>query len=102
MNDLVCIANRVIIKLHDYSKENRLAIFVPQTKLTPKKIFWSLDLEKRKAEELQDKTPPFRKIVAATMYPPNTPIHLVPLTLLTECKTLISIYILCQLFAHTN
>ena len=29
MKDPKCIANRVIIKPHDYSEENRLAIFVP-------------------------------------------------------------------------
>nr|GEZ00224.1 hypothetical protein [Tanacetum cinerariifolium] len=59
----------------------------------------SLDLEKRKVEELEANTPSLRKLAAATVYPPNTPAHLVPRTLPTKCKTVISIFVLNQLFA---
>ena len=55
-------------------------------------------MEKRKIEALLENSPPL-KIAAATVYPPNTPMHLVPLTLPTTCKTVISNYVLCQLFA---
>ena len=54
-------------------------------------------MEKRKTEELLKNSP--LKIAAAMVYPPNTPLHLVPLTLPTRCKTVISIYVLSQLFA---
>ncbi|GKG06269.1 hypothetical protein Tco_0326355, partial [Tanacetum coccineum] len=40
----------------DYSKENYLATFTPQTQLTPGQIFWSKDVLKMKAEALKEKT----------------------------------------------
>ncbi|GJT63398.1 retrovirus-related pol polyprotein from transposon TNT 1-94 [Tanacetum coccineum] len=99
MNDPECVAKRVKIIPPNYSKENFLATFTPQTQLTPEQVFWSLDLEKRKAEELKANTPPLRKLAAAMVYPPNTPAHLVPRTLPTKCKSVISIFVLNQLFA---
>nr|GEW74331.1 hypothetical protein [Tanacetum cinerariifolium] len=99
MNDRECVAKRVKIIPPNYSKENLLATFTPQTQLTPKQVFRSLDLEKRKAEELKANTPPLRKLAAVTVYPPNTPAHLVPRILHTECKTIISIFVLNKLFA---
>jgi hypothetical protein len=75
-----------------------LTVFAPQTKLTPEQIFWPLDIEKMKAEELKAKTP--QKFTTPTVYPPNTSMHLVQLALPTQCKTLISIYVICQLFAE--
>ncbi|GKC04844.1 retrovirus-related pol polyprotein from transposon TNT 1-94 [Tanacetum coccineum] len=99
MNDPECVAKRVKIMPPNYSKENFLATFTPQTQLTPEQVFWSLDLEKRKAEELKANTPPLRKLAAAMVYPPNTPGHLVPRTLPTKCISVISIFVLNQLFA---
>nr|GEU33635.1 hypothetical protein [Tanacetum cinerariifolium] len=87
MNDPECVAKIVKIIPPNYSKENFLAMFTPQTQLTPEQVFWSLDPEKRKAEELKANTPPLRKLVVTTVYPPNTPTHLVPITLPTKCKT---------------
>ncbi|GJZ45894.1 retrovirus-related pol polyprotein from transposon TNT 1-94 [Tanacetum coccineum] len=52
MNDSACVENRVITP-PNYSKENFMATFTPQTQLTPEQVFWSLDLAKRKAEELK-------------------------------------------------
>nr|GEW07419.1 integrase, catalytic region, zinc finger, CCHC-type, peptidase aspartic, catalytic [Tanacetum cinerariifolium] len=40
----------------DYSKENYLATFTPQTQLTPKNIFWSKDALKIKAKALKEQT----------------------------------------------
>nr|GEW29401.1 hypothetical protein [Tanacetum cinerariifolium] len=99
INDHECVAKRVKIIPPNYSKENFLATFTPRTQLTPEQVFWSLDLEKRKAKQLKANTPPLRKLAAATVYPPNTPAHLVLKTLPTKCKTVISIFVLNQLFA---
>ena len=97
MKDPKCIKKRVNIKPHNYYEQNRLTVFAPQTKLTPEQIFWSLDAEKMKTEELKAKTP--LKFATPTVYPPNTPMHLVQLALPTQCKTLISMYVIYQMFA---
>ncbi|GJX06899.1 hypothetical protein Tco_0194831 [Tanacetum coccineum] len=83
----------------NYSKENFLATFTPQNQLTHEQVFWSLYLEKRKAEVLKANTPPLRILPTATVYPPNTPVHLVHKTLPTKCQTVISIFVLNNLFA---
>ncbi|GJU85850.1 retrovirus-related pol polyprotein from transposon TNT 1-94 [Tanacetum coccineum] len=62
----------------DYSKENYLATFTPQTQLTPEQIFWSKDVLKMKAKALKEQTKTSRPIKALTVYPPNTPAKLVP------------------------
>lgn len=49
-----------------------------------------------KAEELKAKVP--QKVATPMVYPPNTPMHLVQLSLPTQCKTLIGIYVLCEMF----
>ncbi|GJT53828.1 hypothetical protein Tco_0988882 [Tanacetum coccineum] len=82
----------------NYSKENFLATFTPQTQLTPEQVFWSIDLEKRKAEELKANTPPLPVLPPATVYPPNTPVHLVPRTLPTTSQVNIGLYVITQLF----
>nr|GEU33046.1 retrovirus-related Pol polyprotein from transposon TNT 1-94 [Tanacetum cinerariifolium] len=51
MKDLECVKKNVKIAPHDYSKENYLATFTPQTQLTPEQISWSTDLIKMKAEK---------------------------------------------------
>ncbi|GJX63175.1 integrase, catalytic region, zinc finger, CCHC-type containing protein [Tanacetum coccineum] len=54
-----------------------MATFTPQTQLTPEQVFWSLDLAKRKAEELKANATPLPVLPPATVYPPNTRPHLV-------------------------
>ncbi|GJU75660.1 retrovirus-related pol polyprotein from transposon TNT 1-94 [Tanacetum coccineum] len=76
MNDPVCVEKRIKYIPPNYSKENFLATFTPQTQLTPEQVFWSIDLQKRKAEELKANNPPLPVLPPATMYPPNTPVHL--------------------------
>nr|GEV81581.1 hypothetical protein [Tanacetum cinerariifolium] len=60
----------------NYSKENFIATFTPQTVLSPKQVFWSKDLLKQKAKALKAKTPPLKVLPPATLYPPNNPVHL--------------------------
>ena len=96
MKDPKCITHNVIVKPHDYYEENRITVFAPQTKLKPEQVFWPLDVEKMKVDELKAKIP--QKFATPTVYPPNTPMHLVQLSLPTQCKTLISRYVLCQMF----
>ncbi|GJV38252.1 retrovirus-related pol polyprotein from transposon TNT 1-94 [Tanacetum coccineum] len=98
MNDSACVEKRVNITPPNYSKENFMATFTPQTQLTPEQVFWSLDLEKRKAEELKANAPPLPVLPPATVYPPNTPVHLVPRTLPTTSQVNIGLYVITQLF----
>ncbi|GJT63368.1 hypothetical protein Tco_1006901 [Tanacetum coccineum] len=98
MNDPVCVEKRIKYIPPNYSKENFLATFTPQTQLTPEQVFWSIDLEKRKAEELKANTPPLPVLPPATVYPPNTPVHLVPRTLPTTSQVNIGLYVITQLF----
>ncbi|GJT03430.1 hypothetical protein Tco_0824599 [Tanacetum coccineum] len=98
MNDSACVEKRVNITPPNYSKENFMATFTPQTQLTPEQVFWSLDLAKRKAEELKANAPPLPVLPPATVYPPNTPVHLVPRTLPTTSQVNISLYVITQLF----
>ncbi|GJS73912.1 hypothetical protein Tco_0706753 [Tanacetum coccineum] len=76
INDSACVEKRVNITPPNYSKENFMATFTPQTQLTPEQVFWSIDLEKCKAEELKVNAPPLPVMPPATVYPPNTPVHL--------------------------
>ncbi|GJW38809.1 hypothetical protein Tco_0064654 [Tanacetum coccineum] len=59
MNDSASVEKRLKIIPSNYSKENFMATFTPQTQLTPEQVFWSLDLDKQKAEELKANTPTF-------------------------------------------
>ncbi|GJY43691.1 retrovirus-related pol polyprotein from transposon TNT 1-94 [Tanacetum coccineum] len=72
------------IRPPDYSKENYLATFTPQTQLTPEQIFWSKDVLKMKTKALKEQTKASRPIKALTVYPPNTPATLVPRVLPTK------------------
>ncbi|GJT02094.1 retrovirus-related pol polyprotein from transposon TNT 1-94 [Tanacetum coccineum] len=76
MNDSACVEKRVNVTPPNYSKENFMATFTPQTQLTPEQVFWSLDLAKQKAEELKANATPLPVLPPATVYPPNTPAHL--------------------------
>ncbi|GJR54645.1 hypothetical protein Tco_1405166 [Tanacetum coccineum] len=98
LNDPVCVEKRIKCIPPNYSKENFLATFTPQTQLTPEQVFWSLDLAKRKAEELKANAPPLPVLPPVTVYPPNTPVHLVPRTLPTTSQVNISLYVITQLF----
>ncbi|GKB17066.1 retrovirus-related pol polyprotein from transposon TNT 1-94 [Tanacetum coccineum] len=92
MNDSICVEKRVNITPPNYSKENFMATFILQTQLTPEQVFWSLDLAKRKAEELKANATPLPVLPPATVYPPNTPAHLVPRTLPTTSQVNIGLY----------
>ncbi|GJW38803.1 retrovirus-related pol polyprotein from transposon TNT 1-94 [Tanacetum coccineum] len=98
MNDSACVEKRVNITPPNYSKENFMATFTPQTQLTPEQVFWSIDLEKRKAKELKANALPLPVLPPATVYPPNTPVHLVPRTLPTPSQVNIGLYVITQLF----
>ncbi|GJU39737.1 retrovirus-related pol polyprotein from transposon TNT 1-94, partial [Tanacetum coccineum] len=67
LNDPVCVEKGIKCIPPNYSKENFLATFTPQTQLTPEQVFWSLDLAKRKAEELKAKAPPLPVLPPATV-----------------------------------
>ncbi|GJT50282.1 hypothetical protein Tco_0976439 [Tanacetum coccineum] len=70
---------------HDYSKENLHSNLTHhREQLTPEQIFWSKDLLKMKAEALKEQTTASRPIKALTVYPPNTPVTLVPSLLPTK------------------
>ncbi|GJW45111.1 hypothetical protein Tco_0073910 [Tanacetum coccineum] len=78
-----CVENKVRIAPPDYSKENLLATFAPQRNLTPEQIFWSIDNNDRKKAETSVPKP----LSALTVYPPNTPVKLVPRVLPTKSVT---------------
>ncbi|GJX82487.1 retrovirus-related pol polyprotein from transposon TNT 1-94 [Tanacetum coccineum] len=61
------------------------------------KMNGSVCVEKR-AEELKANTPPLPVLPPATVYPPNTPVHLVPRTLPTTSQVNIGLYVITQLF----
>ncbi|GJY71555.1 hypothetical protein Tco_0475258 [Tanacetum coccineum] len=70
----LCVEHKVKFAPPDYSKENYLAIFAPQRDLTPEQIFWSKDENDRKKAETSVPKP----LSTPTVYPPNTPVKLVP------------------------
>nr|GEY38574.1 hypothetical protein [Tanacetum cinerariifolium] len=51
-----------------------------------------------KADDLKDRTPPLPVLPLATVYPPNTPVHLVPRILPTTSQVNIGLYVITQLF----
>ncbi|GKE40690.1 hypothetical protein Tco_1464095 [Tanacetum coccineum] len=77
MNDPVCVEKKIKIIPPNYSKENFLATFTPQTQLTPEQVFWSKDLLKQRVEDLKTNSPPLLILPPAIVYLPNTPVHLV-------------------------
>ena len=95
MKDPKRIKKCVNIMPHNYYNENILTVFAPQSKVTPEQVYWPLDVEKMKAGELKAKTP--LMFATPTVYPPNPPMYLVQLALPTQCKTLISMYVLYQI-----
>ncbi|GKA62478.1 retrovirus-related pol polyprotein from transposon TNT 1-94 [Tanacetum coccineum] len=87
MQSPLCVENKIRISPPDYSKENLLATFAPQRNLTPEQIFWSIDDNRKKAETLARKP-----ISTLTVYPPNTPVKLVPRILPTKSQVKINLY----------
>ncbi|GJQ92970.1 hypothetical protein Tco_0004109 [Tanacetum coccineum] len=96
MQSPLYVENKVRIAPPDYSKENLLATFAPQRNLTPEQIFWSIDNNNRKKAETLAPKP----ISALTVYPPNTPVKLVPRILPTKSQVKINLYVLTQLFTE--
>nr|GEY69061.1 hypothetical protein [Tanacetum cinerariifolium] len=76
MNDHVCVEKRAKITPPNYSKENFMGTFTPQTQLTPEQVFCSKEINAKKADDLKARTLPLPVLPPATMYPPNTPVHL--------------------------
>nr|GEV09662.1 hypothetical protein [Tanacetum cinerariifolium] len=98
MNDHVCVEKRVKITPPNYSKETFMATFTPHTQLTPEQVFWSKEINDKKADDLKARTPPLRVLLPMTVYPPNTHVHLVPRTLPTTSQVNIGLYVITQLF----
>ncbi|GJS91233.1 hypothetical protein Tco_0773869 [Tanacetum coccineum] len=67
-----------------------------QRNLTPEQIFWSIDDNNRKKAATLAPKP----ISALTVYPPNTPVKLVPRILPTKSQVKINLYVLTQLFTE--
>ncbi|GJY20127.1 hypothetical protein Tco_0392693 [Tanacetum coccineum] len=80
MKSPLCVENKIRIAPPDYSKENLLATFAPQRNLTPEQI---IDNNDRKKAETSVPKP----LSALTVYPPNTPVKLVPRVLPTKSVT---------------
>ncbi|GJX78730.1 hypothetical protein Tco_0326879 [Tanacetum coccineum] len=78
------------------SKEELELVEATRNKLHVK-INDSACVEKR-AEELKANAPPLPVLPPATVYPPNTPVHLVPRTLPTISQVNIGLYVITQLF----
>ncbi|GJS07535.1 retrovirus-related pol polyprotein from transposon TNT 1-94 [Tanacetum coccineum] len=98
MNDPVCVEKRVKIIPPNYSKEKFMATFTLQTQLTPEQVFWSNEIKEKKVEDLKARTPTLPVLPPAIVYPPNTPVHLVPRTLPTTSQVNIGLYVITQLF----
>ncbi|GKD09091.1 hypothetical protein Tco_1188776 [Tanacetum coccineum] len=64
--------------------------------MTPEQIFWSIDENDRKKAETSVPKP----LSALTVYPPNTPVKLVPRVLPTKSQVKINLYVLTQLFTE--
>nr|GEX02087.1 retrovirus-related Pol polyprotein from transposon TNT 1-94 [Tanacetum cinerariifolium] len=92
--------NKINIRPPDYSKENFLATFTPQTQLTFEQIIWSKDVLKMKTEALAEQAKAAKPVRALTVYPPNTPVKLVPRVFSTKNQVKINIFALIQLFSE--
>nr|GEW47249.1 hypothetical protein [Tanacetum cinerariifolium] len=72
--------HKINIRPPDYYKENFLVTFTPQTQLTLEQIFWSKDVLKMKTKYLKEQAKAAKLVKDLTVYPPNTPVKLVPRT----------------------
>nr|GEV53234.1 hypothetical protein [Tanacetum cinerariifolium] len=66
--------HKINIRPSDYSKENFLATFTPQTQLTPEQIFWSKDVLKIKTKALKEQAKATKAVKALTVN--NREVHL--------------------------
>ncbi|GJV92250.1 integrase, catalytic region, zinc finger, CCHC-type containing protein [Tanacetum coccineum] len=80
----------------DYSKENLLATFELAQRNRPQNRYIGHRYNDRKKAETQFPKP----ISALTVYPPNTPVKLVPRVLPTKSQVKINLYVLTQLFTE--
>ncbi|GKA68848.1 hypothetical protein Tco_0768765 [Tanacetum coccineum] len=96
--NILRLTKKVKIIPPEYSKENYLATFTPQTQLTPQQIFWSDDILKEKAKALKEHAKNSQPITTVTVYPTNTPAQRVPGVLPTKSQVKINIFALIQLF----
>ncbi|GJZ34216.1 hypothetical protein Tco_0579652 [Tanacetum coccineum] len=92
MQSPLCVEKKVKIAPPNYLKEN----FAPQRDLTPEQIFWSKEINEIKKAE----TSGLRPLSTLTVYPPNTPVKLVPRVLPTKSQVKINLYTLTQLFTE--
>nr|GEW18302.1 NSP (nuclear shuttle protein)-interacting GTPase [Tanacetum cinerariifolium] len=92
--------HKINIRPPNYSKDNFLATFTPQTQLTPKQIFWSKDVLKMKTESLKEQAKAAKLVKALTVYPLITPVKLVPRVLPTKSQVKINVSALIQLFSE--
>nr|GEV77645.1 hypothetical protein [Tanacetum cinerariifolium] len=72
--------HKINIRPPDYSKENFLVTFTPQIQLTSEQMFWSKDVLEIKTEALKEQAKAAKPVKALMVYPPNTPVRLVPRT----------------------
>ncbi|GJS27832.1 hypothetical protein Tco_0488452 [Tanacetum coccineum] len=81
-------------KLHSQDQSiQTVHMMLNPTQVYDQKTKTVLDLEKRKAEELKANAPPLPVLPPATVYPPNTPVHLVLRTLPTTSQVNIGLAI---------
>ncbi|GJU26341.1 retrovirus-related pol polyprotein from transposon TNT 1-94 [Tanacetum coccineum] len=100
MNDSECVENRVNIMPPNYSKENFMATFTPQTQLTPEQVFCSIELLKQRTEDLKANAPPLPVLPPAIVYPLNTLVYLVPRTLPTTSQVNIEVRAMKTVFEN--
>ncbi|GJY14976.1 retrovirus-related pol polyprotein from transposon TNT 1-94 [Tanacetum coccineum] len=88
--------NRMLLKMQSpLCVENKKSD--PRTDtLTPEQIFWSIEVNEIKRAETSVPKP----LSALTVYPPNTPVKLVPRVLPTKSQVKINLYTLTQLFTE--
>ncbi|GJS77565.1 hypothetical protein Tco_0727446 [Tanacetum coccineum] len=98
MKSPLCVENKVRIAPLDYSKENLLATFAPQRNLTPRIDQIGPYEENDRKRRLNQSVP--KPLLALTVYPPNTPVKLVPRVLPTKSQVKINLYVLTQLFTE--
>nr|GEV70016.1 retrovirus-related Pol polyprotein from transposon TNT 1-94 [Tanacetum cinerariifolium] len=67
MNDYVCVEKRVKVTPPNYSKENFMATFTPQTQLTREQVFWSKEINDKMDDDLKARTLPLLVLLPATM-----------------------------------
>nr|GFA92361.1 hypothetical protein [Tanacetum cinerariifolium] len=97
MTDPECVTHKVKITAHDYSKENLLATFTPQKKLTPEQIYWSNDLMKLKSKALKERAKTNKSVYSVSSKYTAT---LVSKVLPTTSQVKIYIFTLIQLFSE--